>query len=42
MSPHKPRVEADPPGQTQQGGRTPIRRDLSCPAMRFLPPMRPR
>jgi hypothetical protein len=34
--------DADPPARTQQRGRTPIRRDLSRAAVRFLPLMRPR
>jgi hypothetical protein len=40
-SPDRPR-NAEPPGRTQQRGRTPIRRDLSRAAVRFLLPMRPR
>ena len=31
MSRHKPRGEADRPGQSQQGGRNPVRWDLSRP-----------
>jgi hypothetical protein len=40
-SPGRPR-DADPPGRTQQRGRTPIRRDLTRAAVRFLLLTRPR